>query len=299
MTKHFTFRHSAWLLPLLFWNAAHAHPGNVNAEGCHTNHKTGEYHCHEGRSRAPTHSPAIQRQETPEASSIVTPTPNLTSSDVLKLDYDGFTVWLDCKERAAIRFRYNAQRDNGNLKRLDKFALDPNVPASCQQYTSKAYGKGYQRGHQVPANHLDASINAIHQSNYMTNILPQTSQMNRGAWLLTEEIVECYRDISELLVMGGVIWGNDTSNDLFISSHGVRTPDFFYKVVIRGTGADERAIAWIVPNSVEATKRHLDDYLVTVDELEKLTGESFPVADYAKHDKPAASWLIPHGCNKS
>jgi hypothetical protein len=23
-----------------------AHPGGLNAEGCHTNHRTGEYHCH-------------------------------------------------------------------------------------------------------------------------------------------------------------------------------------------------------------------------------------------------------------
>lgn len=29
---------------------AHAHSGGLNAEGCHTNRKTGEYHCH----RAPT-----------------------------------------------------------------------------------------------------------------------------------------------------------------------------------------------------------------------------------------------------
>jgi hypothetical protein len=26
--------------------AARAHPGGLNAEGCHTNRKTGEYHCH-------------------------------------------------------------------------------------------------------------------------------------------------------------------------------------------------------------------------------------------------------------
>lgn len=25
-----------------------AHGGRTNAEGCHTNHKTGEYHCHNG-----------------------------------------------------------------------------------------------------------------------------------------------------------------------------------------------------------------------------------------------------------
>lgn len=63
----------------------------------------------------------------------------------------------------------------------------------------------------------------------MTNILPQVAQMNRGAWLLTEEIVE-FRDIDELLVIGGVIWGNNPADDYFILSHGVKTPDAFWKV---------------------------------------------------------------------
>lgn len=29
-----------------------AHPGGLNAEGCHNNRKTGEYHCHGGGSRS-------------------------------------------------------------------------------------------------------------------------------------------------------------------------------------------------------------------------------------------------------
>lgn len=263
-----------------------AHPGGLNAEGCHNNRKTGEYHCH-------NHA----QPKTSIAKTIDFTQSNTTGT--LKLDYEGFTVWLDCHERAPIKFRYNAQHDMGNFKRYDKFMLDPNVPKECQQFTSKAYDLGYDRGHQVPANHLDSSALAIKQSNYMTNVLPQTSQMNRGAWLLTEEIVECYRDIDELLVMGGVIWGNDTSNDLFVNSHGVRTPDYFYKVIIRGSGQDERAIAWVVPNSSDALKSQLDSYLVSISELEKMTGETFPVAEYAKYDKPSASWLIPQGCNKS
>jgi hypothetical protein len=43
----------------------------------------------------------------------------------------------------------------------------------------------------------------------------------------------------------------------------------------------------------------LDSYLVSVDEIERVTGEKIPVADYAKHDKPSQSWLIPRGCDKS
>ena len=221
------------------------------------------------------------------------------SGDILKLDYPGFTVWLDCSRRGAIKFQYVAQRDNGNAKRYDQFFLDPDVPAECQQKTAKAYGIKYDRGHQVPANHLDASDEAIKATNTMTNILPQAANMNRGAWLQTEEIIECYRDIAELLVIGGVIWGNNPEDDYFVQSHGIKTPDAYWKVIIRGTGQDERAIAWIVPNTQEATRKRLDAYLVSVDEIERVTGEKLPVADYAKHDKPSQSWMIPRGCNKS
>ncbi|MGZ3949607.1 MAG: DNA/RNA non-specific endonuclease [Flavisolibacter sp.] len=221
------------------------------------------------------------------------------SGNILKLDYPGFTIWLDCSKRGATKFQYVAQRDNGNAKRYGKFFLDPDVPVECQQKTANAYGHNYDRGHQVPANHLDASEAAIRATNTMTNILPQAANMNRGAWLQTEEIVECYRDIDELLVIGGVIWGNNPADDYFVQSQGIKTPDAYWKVVIRGTGQDERVIAWVVPNTQEATRNHLDDYLVSVDDIERFTGEKIPVADYVKHDKLSQSWMIPVGCNKS
>lgn len=30
-----------------------AHPGGTNAQGCHTNHKTGDYHCHNAKTPDP------------------------------------------------------------------------------------------------------------------------------------------------------------------------------------------------------------------------------------------------------
>ncbi len=224
----------------------------------------------------------------------------LTASNrILQLNYDGFTLWLDCSKRGAVKFRYKAQHDIGNNKRNNRFFLDPNVPSECQQTSTKGYGKGYDRGHLVPANHLDYSVTAIAASNTMTNILPQVSNMNRGAWELTEEIIECYRDIDKLLVIGGVIWGNNPDDDYFTQSHGIKTPDAFWKVIIRGTGQDEQVIAWVLPNSSAATKKRLDQYLVSIDDLEDETDEKIPVADYEKHDKPSSSWLIPYGCDRS
>jgi endonuclease G len=218
------------------------------------------------------------------------------SSEILKLDYEGFTVWLDCEKRGAVMFQYNAQHDTGRLQRHSRFYHDPDVPERCQQKITSSYKSDgrYDRGHLVPANHLDYSKTAIKQSNYMTNILPQFAGMNRGAWLATEEIVECYRDIDELLIMGGVIWGDDPSDDYFVESHGVITPDAFWKVIIR----NKRVISWIVPNKQDATRKNLDNYLVTIDEIEKKAGVTIYVNDYLKYEKPSTSWIIPVGCNK-
>lgn len=221
-------------------------------------------------------------------------------SEILKLDYDGFTVWLDCSKHGAVKFEYVAHHDNGSEPRASKFYLDPNVPARCQQTSSKTYGHHYDRGHLVPANHFDGSEISITETNAMTNVLPQAANMNRGAWLKTEEIIECYRDIEDLTVIGGVIWGDDPSDDYFVESHDVKTPDAFWKVVIKNNEQDPNSvIAWIVPNSQNAKRAALDSYLVAVDDIENITKEIIPVNESMKHIKPSVSWAIPKGCNKN
>jgi endonuclease G len=281
------------LLFLILFTTSSAHPGRTDKNGCHTDRKTGEYHCHEDRKKVDKEIDKIPEKEQEVAIEEVP-----AENKILRVDYEGFTLWLDCTRRGAIKFQYNAQRDTGNAKRSEKFFLDKDIPAECQQTSTKAYGKDYDRGHLVPANHLDFSETAIKQSNFMTNILPQAANMNRGAWLMTEEIIECYRDMDELLVIGGVIWGDDPDDDHFIMSHGVATPDAYWKVIIRGGINNEKVIAWIIPNSPEAKRKNLDKYLVTIEEIEKITGEKLPVFDYSRYEKPSTSWIIPKGCNK-
>jgi len=296
------FKYALTLILLGSSASLYAHGGGTNKEGCHTNKKTNDYHCH-GKKKEELNQLSTEYQFYKSSPSV----PFFINVDErkgnsIRLDYEGFTVWLDCSKRGAVKFQYNAQRDTGKHKRYGSFFLDPKVPKECQQYSGKSYkaanGEKYDRGHLVPANHLDYSASAIKVSNSMTNILPQAANMNRGAWLMTEEITECYRDIDELLIIGGVIWGNNPKDDYFVQSHGVKTPDAFWKVIIRGTGQDERAIAWIVPNSKVATRKKLDNYQVTVSEIELVTGEKIPVADYVKKSK-SNPWVLPKGCDKS
>lgn len=45
---------------------AFAHPGGLNSEGCHTNRKTGEYHCHgAGKKSAPPNTPNDSAEQPP------------------------------------------------------------------------------------------------------------------------------------------------------------------------------------------------------------------------------------------
>tara|TARA_R110001606_G_scaffold99297_1_gene219118 strand:+ start:311 stop:646 length:336 start_codon:yes stop_codon:yes gene_type:complete len=62
MRKPFAICMLAAALPL----AAFAHGGGLNAEGCHTNRKTGEYHCH--RASAPDPARTSPRPAKPPAS---------------------------------------------------------------------------------------------------------------------------------------------------------------------------------------------------------------------------------------
>lgn len=81
------------------------------------------------------------------------------------------------------------QQIPGIFKRYQNFFHNSNVPPECQQKTAQSYNHGYDRDYQVPANYLDSSDVAIKQSNYMTNVLPQAKNLNRGAWESTEESI--------------------------------------------------------------------------------------------------------------
>lgn len=232
--------------------------------------------------------------------------PAFSANPTLQKDYQGFTAWLDCKEHAVSKFRYTASHDLGDHGRSSTFRLDPTVPYECQPASAESFkttapnALTYERGHQVPANHLDFSEEAIKQSNYMTNILPQTWQLNRGAWAQTEKIIECYREQVELLVLGGAIWKNTArhrQNDHFVGSHNIRTPEQFWKVVIAGDGT---TIAWLMPNTETATAKNLDLYLIKPAQLELAAKIKLPEVPKAwRKIRPKQSWPIPAGCDPS
>lgn len=182
--------------------------------------------------------------------------PALGSSHITQKPYDGFTVWLDCQRHGAAAFFYALDKDEGHIDRASKsFKIDDTVPQTCQPNSIESYVTDtvnlatgeWDRGHLVPANHMDNSLSAMTDTFFVTNVLPQNLKFNRsgGAWFQTEKISECFRDISPLSIWGGMIWGEDTGNDFFVGTHGVATADFWWKLIYRHDTKD--FIAWIFP----------------------------------------------------
>jgi len=64
----------------------------------------------------------------------------------------------------------------------------------------------------------------------------------------------------------------------------VKPPDAFSKVIIRGSGLNEKSIAWIIPNSKGSTRKSLDKYTASIEGIESITGEVIPVFYFIKYD---------------
>jgi endonuclease G len=226
----------------------------------------------------------------------------------LSIEYVGFNVIMDCEANLPVFVSYNATKDTGNEKRSSSFYLDPEVPKSCQQISTDSYKIPYEiyvglnkkisydRGHITPANHMDGNKVSIKQTNFMTNIVPMTRTTNRtGAWRETEKITECLRDTKDFKVMAGVIVGNDTRDNYFVSSHGVATPDFLWKVLFDG----ENIISWIIPNSHNAIKENLPNYQTSVSDIEDKSGLNLPIPSHMKAFTHQSEWNIPKYCDFS
>ncbi|MEX8497631.1 MAG: DNA/RNA non-specific endonuclease [Leptothrix ochracea] len=242
---------------------------------------------------------------TPAPVTVTHPSPVSYGSDtVITQDYGGFKLLYDCTEHTALRYEYPLGFDTGYLPRPANFTFDPSLPAGCGQQTSTAtYASvvnGWDRGHLVMSNHMDDNATFLLRANYMTNVVPQVGTFNRGIWLDAENVAECYRDIAPLTVYGGVVY-TDPSNDVFLASHGIRTPDWFWKAIVSTDPLTQQpiAIAWVIPN--QSNLGPLDSYLVSLDELDQQIGASMVaiagVPADVRASKPVTTWPLPANCS--
>lgn len=76
-----------------------------------------------------------------------------------------------------------AESDFGTAERQDNFRPDSSLPKNFTRVTPTDYtGSGFDRGHLCPSADRSSSPEANSQTFFMTNVIPQTPELNREVW---------------------------------------------------------------------------------------------------------------------
>lgn len=165
--------------------------------------------------------------------------------------------------------------------------------------SSASYDRcGYDRGHMAP-NHAIATRfgqDAQHMTFLMSNISPQSPELNRGVWRDVEHrIADLWSDrYGEIWVIVGAI-RSDTNET--ISGTGIDVPSEFFQIIVAQEGMDVRAMAMIFPQTV-SWREYPAKWLVSIDEVEERTGLDFlsELDDYLENplekELPSRVWPI-------
>jgi endonuclease G, mitochondrial len=178
----------------------------------------------------------------------------------------------------------------GSAPRQNDFRPDSTLPAGWYQVMPTDYsGSGFDRGHMLPSADRTATVQENSATFLMTNMIPQAPDNNQGPWADLEIETRNFLNGSQneaYVISGSVGTGGVGSNGARTSLAGgqVTVPAQTWKVImILPNGDDDvsrvttgtRTIAVIMPNAQGIRNDDWKKYLVTVDDVEALTGYDF------------------------
>ncbi len=196
--------------------------------------------------------------------------------DLRVLQNQAYLVGYDESRRnpAWVAYRLYQVSHHNAPERPEGFRPDPRTrrPVRSEDYTSS----GFDRGHMAPS----FGIGLCHgpeaqvETFLMTNVAPQTPELNRGIWNRLEQRIarRISQRFEEVWIVCGPIYADIESQETL--SGGVVVPDAFYKIVVDQTNEGIRALAFIIPQNPDPDKRK-HEYLVSIRTIEQKTGLNF------------------------
>ncbi|MGA2298562.1 MAG: DNA/RNA non-specific endonuclease [FCB group bacterium] len=170
----------------------------------------------------------------------------------------------------------------GSVKRYKgNFITDTSLPTNFYHVKHSDYtNSGYDRGHMVMSEERTATVEDNMSTFILTNVLPQTPDLNRGVWLNFENYCNSLALDSnkELFIYAGGVFHTTTT-----IGNGVSVPDSCWKIVVvleRGQSLKDISIntpvyAVMMPNTVGVRKEKWAKYKTTVRRIEGSTGYDF------------------------
>jgi endonuclease G len=162
------------------------------------------------------------------------------------------------------------EHSDGPVGRSNAFYEDIEAPAP--RATIEDYkGSGWSRGHMCPAGDNKWDVEAMNQSFSLVNVCPQDASLNSGLWNVIERDCRKWaKKYGELYIVCGPVLQNRKHET--IGPNNVVVPEAFFKVILR-LKPEPTAIGFVVRNNEGKKKK--DQYINTVDDVERITGIDF------------------------
>ncbi|XP_067291550.1 nuclease EXOG, mitochondrial-like [Pseudorasbora parva] len=167
-----------------------------------------------------------------------------------------------------------------------KFKPDPEIPELFTARNEDYLRSGWSRGHMAPAGDNKISEEAMAETFYLSNIVPQNYENNAGFWnrleMYCRDLTQRFSDV--WLVSGPLMLpqvredGHKTVSYQLIGKDDVAVPTHLFKVVLaqKDPSSDSLALgAFVVPNSPIGFERPLTDFQVSLPDLERMSGLRF------------------------
>jgi len=201
------------------------------------------------------------------------PNPNdalgLPTARQITLHRTGYTICYDSIRRQPVWACYRLTRDDLKIQLVDRppFAEDSEIPIWARARDSDYDNPGFDRGPLVPFADMLRSPQTVRESMLLSNVAPQNPSLNRGPWAQYEQ------DIRKLLLGGSADEAWIYVGTLFgfyeppISSRRIAVPGAWWKLVIA-----KKADTWLTEAAIFANRPDSSKWLVSIDELERLSG---------------------------
>jgi endonuclease G len=158
--------------------------------------------------------------------------------------------------------------DLGSVERSNRFREDSDLPRQFKRVDDDDYREsGYDRGHLCNSEDRTASDHLNEETFLMSNMIPQTPELNRGPFKFLEAYCRklVLKKGQKLLIYSGGIGAKGRLTS------GVPIPQYCWKAIYTPT----EEIYVLFPNE-RTLEKNWNKYRVTKDRLEKMTGFQFP-----------------------
>lgn len=196
--------------------------------------------------------------------------PTSTSNQIIKHDNYTLSYKEEFEQAEWVAYEIKKGRYSNQDYQRPFFIEDPMVKTGSADWRNYK-NSGYDKGHLCAAGDMKFSKAAFEETFFTSNISPQDREFNSGIWNRLEQKTRYWANKYDgiYVVTGGVLKDNLET----IGKEDVAVPDYFYKVLLNKNNGNYKMIAFLMPN--EDSEKGLYEFVVSVDEVEKLTGINF------------------------